>query len=172
MLYSKVEDLLLGDLIIPRTVSKDKFIEDASDEMDAKLGWMYATPLAPCEVPADATETEPTFEHLPRHERLLLKSICNRLASGRLILTLDAAGEQTTLHAYGYRLVQDALGELNMLANGEVELSACPPLAGTVAGGDDRVPEVYNEDEESLLLGFQNTVLRGQSWWTKPGSLP
>lgn len=169
MTYSKADDLLIGDLILPKNVNRDKVVQDAADEIDAKLGWIYKTPLAPCEVPAGFPEQEPEFKHLPRHEQLLLKSINNRLASGRLILSLDTAGQQTTLHAYGYRLQKDALDELHLIANGSVEMTAC--RAEGVEGGEDRVPSIIHHDEESLLLGFEETVMRGVPWYTRPGKV-
>lgn len=171
MAYSRVEDLLLGDLILPRTVSKEQFVQSAADEIEAKLGFIYKTPLAPCVVPEGFPEVDPEFKHLPSHEQKLVASINNRLASGRLIMTLDTAGEQTTLHAYGFRLVKEALDELHMVANGEVDLTACRQDPSNVSGGIDRVPSVLNEDEESLLLGFQNTVLRADPWWSRPGKV-
>lgn len=171
MSYCEVEDLLIGDIILPANVKPERFIQSASDEIDAKLGWTYKTPLAPSEVPVGASEQEPEFKHLPRHERLLIISICARLASGRLIMTLDTAGEQTTLHAYGFRLVKEALDELHQVANGVVELVAAKADPSTLAGVGDVAPSVSNYDDESLLLGFEKTVMKGVPWYSEPGSL-
>ena len=108
MAYSTVDDLLTGDMMISSKVDKLKFVNDAADEIDSKIGFIYSLPLSALLI----------------HEELLLKGINNKLASGRLILTLDIAGEGTTLHAYGLRLVTEAMQELMLIANGTVDLSA------------------------------------------------
>lgn len=172
MRYCEVEDLLIGDLILPATVKPERFIQSASDEIDAKLGWTYKTPLAPLTVPAGSGDLVPEFKHLPRHERLLIVSICARLASGRLIMTLDTAGEQTTLHAYGFRLVKEALDELHTVSNGAVELIAAKQDPSTLAGESDTAPSIKNYDDESLLLGFEMNVMKRIPWYTEPGALP
>lgn len=143
--------------MVSARVNKQKFVDDAADEIDSKLGFLYAT------VPLIVDPALPGA--LPRHERLLLKNINNRLASGRLILTLDIAGEDTTLHAYGWSLVRDSLRELMLVANGEVLLTA-PRITATKR---DERPAVNNHDQESLLLGFEETVMRGRPWYSRPG---
>lgn len=167
MPFSKVEDLLLGDILVSQHVDKQSFVDEAANEMLAKLGFIYALPLAP--VGTDPVTDESWLE-LPMHEVLTLKTINNRLASGRLILTLDAAGEGTQLHAYGWSLVQEALGELMVLANQDVDLTAIK-LTLTSSGQSDMSPSVRNHDEESLLLGFENTVMRGVPWYSIPGEV-
>jgi hypothetical protein len=156
--YSEVADLLLGDLILSARVDKQKFINDAAEEMDAKLGFLYKTPVV-----------IPDAEAGNRHQALLLKQINNKLASGRLILTLDIPQEHGTLHAYGLRLVKEATEELLLIANGTVDLAADRAEGGT--GIVDRRPEILVYDEESLLLGFENTVLRGVPWYSRPGKV-
>lgn len=155
MAYSAESDLLTGDMMISARVSKAKFINDAADEIDAKIGWIYETPIPVAD--------------LPRHQALLLKQINNKLASGRLILTLDIAGEQNSLHAYGYRLVREATEELNLIANGVVDLDA--PRLDVEVTANDLTPAIRNHDQESLLLGFEETVLRGTPWWSRPGKV-
>lgn len=164
MAYSEVTDLLLGDTILGGGVDPQKFVDAAADEMDSKLGWLYATPI---NVLGDPLAIPPVVA-LPRHEALLLKGINNKLASGRLILTLDIAGEGTTLHAYGARLVKEAMDELLLLANGTLDLSA-PRTILADAAVIDRTPAVLNIDEESLLAPFVNTVHRGRPWYAEPG---
>lgn len=155
--YSEVGDLLLGDLIVGTGTNQQKFIDDAAEEMDSKIGWRYDTPIV--------------VTGLPRHQRLLLKGINNKLASGRLILSLDAAGEGSTLHAYGYYLIKEAMNELMVIANGELDLvGAIPSDQDVNLQPDARSIEVINQDPESLLLGFTQTVMseRGPHQ-TRPG---
>jgi len=149
--YSEVTDLLLGDLIISASVDKQKFVNDAAEEMDAKIGWRYETPI-----PMTGTGAP------PRHQLLLLKSINNKLASGRLILTLDVAGEGTTLHAYGYFLIKEATQELLLIANGDIELTGVTLTElEDAAGLDARSIGIAQYDDMSLLSGFEESVMRG-----------
>jgi hypothetical protein len=41
MAYSAVTDLLTGDLPLPSYVSPVKFVDDAADEIDSKIGFLY-----------------------------------------------------------------------------------------------------------------------------------
>lgn len=167
MPYSAIGDLLLGDILLKPGFDKQKFVNDAADEMDSKLGWRYALPLRVEGVAPPGTED--SWKDLPQHQVLLLKTINNRLASGRLILTLDMAGEQTTLHAYGWSLIQEALKDLIALANGDAVLDAEPMTPASAF--TNKAPSITNPDEESLLLGFENTVMRNTPWYSRPGAV-
>lgn len=145
MPYSVVADLLLGDLIISDTVSKESFVQEAADDIDSKLGWIYQTPIA--------------VAGLARHEGLLLKQINNKLASGRLILTLDIAEEGSSLHAYGLRLVTEANGDLLLLANGELDLSA--PKNPAYGKNKENQPLIRNRDATSAVEAFEDRFMRG-----------
>ena len=43
--YSAVTDLLVGDITLGSTVNAEKYVQDAADEMDSKLGFIYETPI-------------------------------------------------------------------------------------------------------------------------------
>lgn len=159
MAYSEVSDLLTGDLMISARIDKQKVVQDAADEIDAKLGWLYQVPVV--------IEGGPSGVN--RHQVLLLKQINNKLASGRLILSLHIAGEDNSLHAYGLRLVKEATEELLLIANGTLDLRA--PRNENISPTGDRVATIHNHDEESLLLGFEETVLRGVPWYSRPGQV-
>jgi hypothetical protein len=158
MPYSAEGDLLVGDLLLPAGFSKATYITEATDEIDSKLGFIYQLPLTP--IPPEVA--------LPPHEVLLLKVISNKLSSGRLIMDIALAGERYSLHAYGRRLVDEAMNDLLLIANGELELAAVRSEAN-VALESAKVPSVKNHDEESLLLGFENVVLRQEPWYSRPG---
>lgn len=158
MSYSTEEDLLLGDMVISPSLDRQKFINDASDEIDSKLGWLYELPLRAV---SPATE-------LPGYQLLTLKGINNKLASGRLILTLDISGEGTTLHAYGWQLIREAREELMVLANGEAALAAVRTGPDPTIGSD-KIPAIRNYDEESLLTAYEYTVHRSDPFWVQPG---
>lgn len=180
MAYSEVSDLLLGPVLVSQSVDKQKFINQAAEDMDAKLGWIYDLPLSPQRAegapytdPQPDADPENDWKALPLHERLLLKGINNKLASGRLLLTLDIAGEGTTLHAYGWQLVREANAELLIISNGEVFLHAQGTEGSADQVDESRTPSVQNHDEESLMLGFENNVMRRSNpttvWLTQPG---
>lgn len=167
MAYCVAGDLLLGDLVISASVDKNVFIQEAADEIDSKLGFIYKLPLAP---PGTDPVTPDSWKLLPHHEVLTLKTINVRLATGRLILTLDIAGQETQLHAYGWYLIKEALDDLMIVANGNIDLTAT--RVGVEAGYADATPRTSNHDDESLLAGFENTIMRGRGWYTRPGEIP
>lgn len=154
MPYSEVADLLIGDLALGPTVDPEKFVIQAGEEMDSKLGYIYELPI--------------DFDALPTHQQLLLKGINNKLASGRLILSIDLAEEGQHLHAYGLRLVNEATNELLMVANGTALLDA---TRLDPAQDRDRVPSVKNRDAESAVDMFENHVLRGEPSYWSPGEV-
>lgn len=179
MPYSVEGDLLLGDVLLGPGFSKAKAVQDAADEMDAKLGYLYALPLRPITpegenpLPApDPGEPDNRWKSLPAHQVLLLKGINNRLASGRLILAMAVGQEGTTLHAYGYNLVQEALAELLFLANGTAILDAEKMVPVDPDEIGNKAPVAVNHDSESLLEGFESTVMRGKPWYSRPGLVP
>jgi hypothetical protein len=133
--YCETEDLLLGNVPIPTTAAK--YVQDAADEMDSRLGLRYVTPvILDGNVPAQ------------RPGVLLLKRINTWLASGRLLMALDAAGEDDQVHQYADRLVREAMAALKMIEDGEILLPGAEPVnptesrtTGPVASwGDDASP--------------------------------
>lgn len=169
MAYSAVGDLLLDGVLLATGFNKQKFVDDAAEEMDSKLGWLYALPIHPEGM--DPGEVGPTsWQDLPTHQVILLKQINNRLASGRLILAIATPGEQTTLHAYGYHLVQQALADLMFLANGDLDMDA--EKATPSSAFESKAPAWQNPDSESLLLGFEESVMRGVPFYSRPGVVP
>ena len=118
--YSTVADLLIGDMPVAVGFSKQKFVDDAADEVDSVLGRRYVTPI-------DVSDTSA----VPRHARLFVKRVANHLASGRLILALAAGGEDQALHAYGWSLVKNATDALGLIASGEYDIDGAQPAEGT-----------------------------------------
>lgn len=155
--YSAVDDLILADLQVADSVDKEKFVLSAQEEIDSKIGFLYALPLP--------------FEGMPYHERILLKQINNKLASGRLILTLDIAGEETALHAYGLRLITEAMNELMCIANGDVDLTAPQTNPDQATADLNKLPSIVNRDAESAVDQWENHVMRGQPSYWRPGEV-
>lgn len=132
--YSTTTDLLLGDLPISMSVNKQKFVDDAADEIDSIIGVRYQTPI-------DVSDTS----QVPRYARLFIKRVANNLATGRLILAVAAGGEDSQVHAYGWSLVQSSLDALKQIADGTYDIVNAAPTdpnqstrvtGPVIAGGD------------------------------------
>jgi phage gp36-like protein len=144
MPYCASDDLLTGDIPVVGRAGLDvsKFIQDAADEIDSKIGFRYATPVA-----GDA----------PRPVLLLLKRINSHLATGRLIMAADAAGQRTELHAYGVSLIREAHESLDAIAAGTVDLDVAP--ATPVAPSEHQQgPLIFNVDPVSQVESFYGAV--------------
>jgi hypothetical protein len=152
--YSAEEDLLLGDLRVSEKIDKGKYVDDAAEEIDSKIGELYVLPLSAV---APATDLAP-------HSRILLKRINNQLATGRLILALHGGDEH--LHAYGLSLVNGALGELAMIANGVTSLVGAARVAGS---GEGAGPSIVNQDAYSATAAFEAFVMGGVDTIWRPG---
>ena len=128
--YSEVRDLLTGDLTIGSTVNRDKFVQDATDEINSRVGFVYELPLNP----APAT-----------HIALTLKRCANLIASGRLILALGAGGEDLSLHAYGESLLREGQSILHAIESGQIDLG-CDKLA---VHSEGNAPTILQGDSSS-----------------------
>lgn len=144
--YCTTEDLLVGKIPLPGYLDPQKFVDDAGDEIDTKIGLLYKTPI-------DVSGTSP----VTRVVKLLLKRINAHLASGRLLLSVAAPEEQRQLHAYAWSLVKEANAALDLIASGEYPLDGAEPVEGT-----DQVPVampmVANLDPESSVESFYDKI--------------
>lgn len=143
MAYSATTDLLTGDIPLPAYLSAQKFVDDASDEIDSRLGFIYQTPI---DVDAPTTVTRPVI--------LLLKRINNWLASGRLLLAAAASQEDSQLHAYAYSLVKDAQAGLDAIVSGEIILEGAASAVGDGVATIVNAPLISNGDAESMVDAF------------------
>lgn len=145
MAYCTEADLVLGDIPTPSYLNVTKVIDDAADEIDSKIGYIYTTPV-------NVSSPGP----LERPARLLLKRINAALATGRLILAVASPEEKSSLHAYGYNLVREANGAIRAIVDGEIVLEGAtlenPPPAdlGTVM--------ITNVDSESQVEAFYDRI--------------
>lgn len=144
--YSTTSDLLTGNIPVPAAFSPQKFVDDAADEIDSKIGFLYVTPV-------DVTQTST----VTRPARLLLKRINNFLATGRLLLAAAAGQEDTQLHAYGLSLIQEANTALNQIASGQI-----PIEGGTLVDTGDEAAFtgiiIDNLDPESSVEAFYDRI--------------
>lgn len=147
MAYCSINDVSIGNIPLPSYIDKQKFVDDAADEIDSKIGFLYTTPI-------DVTDS-PT-NPVVRPARLLLKRLAISLATGRLVLALDAAGEDDKLHAYGWSMVREATAALNKISDGEIVLEGAV-LVNPDASATKTVL-LYNEDPESSVEAFYNRI--------------
>lgn len=141
--YSEVSDLLLGDIPTPKDA--EKWVNDATDEIDSKLGFRYVTPIV-------VDENVPAYRATP----LLLKRINNFIASGRMILAKAASASQQEVNAYGMSMLMDGLAALTQLVNGDITL----PGAAFLNEGDvgRSGPQISNLDAQSNVESFYGMV--------------
>lgn len=157
MAYSTVDDLLLGDLPVDPAL-KEQAVSQAADDIDAKLGVLYALPLAAVGGGV-----------IPAYQLKLLKGINNKLASGRLLMTLNVSAEAVGgLHSYGKLLLDEANQELLLIANGVVTLDAVRRGA-TPALDNSKLPAAVVRDTESLVEQYENGAMRGIPSYARPG---
>lgn len=155
--YSEESDLLIGDIPLPRGLRPQKYVDDATNEIDSFIGFIYQTPV-------DVTEAS----LVARPARLLLKRIANQLASGRLIMAQSTGSQRMELHAYGARLVNEATAVLRQIANGEILLPGALPVDG-VDEGNFTGPQIANLDPESNVEAFYNRIANPTYFYGYPG---
>lgn len=147
MPYSATTDLLTGNIPVSGPVDPAKFVADAADEIDSKIGHIYQTPI-------DVTDTSP----VSRPARLLLKRISNFLASGRLIMAAAAASQKLEVNAYAERLVREATVALDQIASGDVPLIGATRATDSSGDVSTTGPQISNLDPESNVEAFYNRV--------------
>lgn len=141
MAYCAVTDLLTGDVPLSSRPNLDpaKFVSDAADEIDSKIGFRYQTPI--------------DDEAAPRPVVLLLKRINAHLASGRLIMASTINSQSTETHAYGVYLVREASRTINQIAEGELDLPGLELAPGVSVKNPAKVL-ISNLDEFSQVEAF------------------
>lgn len=174
MAYCEIEDLQLGQLAtrLPPEVDAQQYIDDASDHIDARLGFSYVTPFITEGVNA-----------LPSNQIKLLRGIASKRASGRIILAVTIATEDSNVQAYGLWLLQEADLELKAVQDGAVLLSA-PRLDpdGEVIGETEdptdsdpyaNIPTANNIDAFSPNAAFEANIMQGYDtpWRPRDGSV-
>lgn len=152
MAYAAVVDLMLGDIAVSASINLDGIITDASNEIDARLGELYVVPLA----------------GLTTHHKALIKLICARLATGRLILAVAAGGEDRTLQAYGKSLIDMAYADIDRICARQIVLTGVTESGPSQSSS---IPAIINADAGSAITAFENFAIRGDytAWW-EPGA--
>lgn len=148
MAYSTTNDLLTGEVPLPAYLDPQKFVDDAADEIDSMIGFVYETPVDITEDPGNP---------VARPVRLLLKRISNFLASGRLLMAVETGSEVERIHQYGLYLVTQATAALVEIKEGKVVLEGVP--ADTDESDAITAPLQYNKDTESNVDAFYDRVV-------------
>ena len=141
MAYCDPDDLLKGDIPWPaRFGNGQEMVNLAAEQIDSMIGHIYVTPVVIIVPPAEN-----------RPSQLLLKHINLLLASGRMVLDMAAGGEDNDLHAYGQRLLEEALNMLAKIVKGEIQLTGATRIdeAKSQTG-----PMITNEDAVSMVEDF------------------
>ena len=146
MSYCETTDLLItADLPLPVGVNRQSYVDMASEEIDMMISRYYSTPVV-----FGTTEDQEKY----KATLLLLKHINIKLATGRLILAVDASGENSQVHAYGQSLVAQALALIDAIVERDVILEG--------AAGNSNEPSeiataravVYQLDDTSGVEDF------------------
>lgn len=157
--YCTVSDLLLRtDLTLPSAIDAQKYINDAADEIDARIGLLYKTPV---KIPTQDLEKY-------RTTILTLKTINVQLATGRIIMSISSPHENSELDAYGNYLVREANARLNQIANRTYILEGAPANENTPDEGSVSRTMIYNLDADSSVEGFYNLVNSARSGRVPP----
>lgn len=147
--YSTIDEMLLGSVPPPLATVRQKFVDDAANEIDSMIGFIYKTPINMSEA-EDNTVVRPA--------RLLIRRVANHLATGRLIMAVAASSEDESTHAYANRLIRDALNVLNQIARGDLKLDGAellPDESGRVTG-----PQITNLDPHSHVEDFYDRLAK------------
>jgi hypothetical protein len=155
--YASPESALLGGVPLVNPDDLTKFFDDAADEIDATLGFIYETPVT------KSAKGGP----LPRPVELILARINRFLASGRYIMAVASAGEEGNVHAYGWSLVKEAQAALAGLASGANELDA---VRLPNPGAGRRAPAIANKEEASNVDTFYD-AFTGQTYGQRSGMM-
>lgn len=97
---------------LPPEIDMTSVIDLASDEMDGYIGYRYVVPIP-------VSSSDPTKSY----GTLMLKTICGQLAAGRIMVSVSSGGEKNATHAYGLYLIQTALGQLDLIKHGKLNIS-------------------------------------------------
>ena len=144
MAYATSDSALLGGIPATDPDTLSKYFDDAADEIDATLGFVYETPITNS---ADGGS-------LPRPVQLILARINRFLASGRYIMAVAAGGEDNTVNAYGWSLIKEAQAALASLASGATELDA---VRLPNPGDQRKNPAIANAEDGSNVDAFYDS---------------
>jgi hypothetical protein len=147
--YSAVTDLLLDDTNITSVIDKTQYVQDATDEIDSQIGFLYATPV--------------DVGTVARPVKLLLKRINNWLATGHILATIYQVDEDGHMNQLAKWYLDQAYSVLKQIVEGQILL----PIDPANPGEDEPFngPHQFNEDSQSQVSAFYGN-------FTKPFGTP
>lgn len=143
MAYAATSDLLLGNLPLGNAVDPERYVNDAAEEIDTKIGFKYITPVDLNTL--SQPEQRPTL--------LLLKRLNVYIATGRILITITQPTENNQLNALGQSYLMQAYEVLDAIAAGEYPLIGVPPLGGDTGNLESHIG-VTNGDTGSFVDSF------------------
>lgn len=151
VLYNATSDLLIGDVQLPQGNDGTKYVSQAADEIDSRLGFTYATPF-------DVSDSST----MSNAARLMIKMLSIHISSGRAMMDLGTSGENNLPNPYGKYLLDQAEAILLLLVEGRIVLDGAQP----VNGGPDNTEFssrvlISNVDPYSMVEAFYG-------WAAKP----
>lgn len=150
MSYCSVQDLLVGDMPI-NTTRAEQFVQDASDEVDMKLGTLYEWP--------------PTGSLGPQ-ATLILKRLNVLIGTGRLVMAQAIGAEDQATQSYGTYLLREGQLLLDQILSGDLVLLDVPKHLITSSGN---APSVVFEDSFPGVDTFYGFAMRGEDVVYRPG---
>lgn len=134
----------MGDIQAGSNVNLDAFVQNASDEMDSKLGFLYEVPFVQA--------------HFAPWVWTLIKQTANKIATGRLLLALNSGGEASAENAYGAGLLKEGLTALQEMVTGSMVLPGATPVASP-SSTDGNGPTILVADQFSGVDTFYSNVM-------------
>lgn len=155
--YCSDTDLLIGDVTLKNhDVLTRKHIDGGATEIEARIGMIYPTPV--------------NTANVSRAGWLLLKTICIHIASGRLLMEIDQAGEGTKVHDYALYLLQQADAALDSIVKGDVDLH--PSGASDEVNTTRGKVVVNNIDPYSQVEAFMGWAAQPPPFYVNRGFYP
>lgn len=160
--YSTVEDLQLGNLPIPASLKAQRYVGDASDEIDSRLGFYYKVPL----------EFDP-LDYKHHASRLLVKRINILLSTSKIVAAINVGVEDKQLNAYAKQLSDQANGFIDQIINGYYTLVGPTPVSPNT-GGITRVAglSISNVDAKSFVEEEYDKLRCPPHPWYPPNRFP
>ncbi len=149
--------MLLGQFHLPTGLDGAKFVQDAADEIDIKLGFIYKTPI----------RASAEYEELPRPVSLLLKRISVYISTARAIMaSVGVSTDDGDVNPYARRLLAEAHAALDAIANERTVLEGAERLPE--AGAETRGPRIANVDSYSQVDSFYLNFTGGTQDFFRP----
>lgn len=158
-MYSDPDDMLVGtDFALPADDTLERFVRDAAQEIDSRLGFKYVIPLKFTRIVGGSVsyvDPEDSSTYTPSY--LLVRRLSNFIASGRYLLAATSPEEQNSLHQYANKLLRDAEAILSQITSNRADLEI-----EELPSDDMDTPYgllVKNRDKRSMVQEFEEQAM-------------